>query len=69
MRVLKLQLNELLNSTIGQHGFWLKNHREVIEEDLKSGIVSFGLRKMVKRLDDWQSDYVKSLYKKIEGSN
>lgn len=69
MSALEHQLNQLLESTISQHGYWLKNHREIIEEDLKSGIVSFGLKKMIERLDDYQSPYVKNLYKKIKEAN
>lgn len=68
MKVLELQLNDLLESSTGQHGYWLVNHREVIEEDLKSGIVTFGLGKMAEKLDDYKSPYVRNLYKKIEAS-
>lgn len=65
MIVLRQQLEELLEFSISQHGFWLINHREIIEEDLKSGIVSYGLKGMQQRLTDYQSPYVKHLYKKI----
>lgn len=69
MNTLDYQFKELLDSSESQHGFWLKNHREAIEEMLKSGIATFGLRKMIEKLDDWQSPYVTSLYKKIKSSN
>lgn len=68
MKVLEHQLDELLESSTGQHGYWLVNHKEIIQEDLKSGIVTVGLRKMTEKLDDYKSDYVNGLYKKIEES-
>lgn len=68
MKVLDDQLETLLNYSISQHGYWLKNHREAIEDDLKSGIVRFGLRGMQQRLDDYRGKDCLYLYKKIEAS-
>ena len=66
MKVLDTQLNELLKSTVSQHGYWLINHSDIIEADLKSGIVRYGLSKMIDMLDDHESPYINNLYEKIE---
>lgn len=63
-RVLEYQLEDLLNASISGHGFWLVNHREIIEEDLKSGIVRFGVRRMLEKLDD--EEFYRPIYAKIE---
>lgn len=68
MSVLEQQFDELLDSTISQHGYWLINHSEVIESNLKSGIVTHGLKKMIVLLNDINSQGVKHLYKMIEQS-
>jgi len=66
MTVLEDQLYELLDYSESQHGYWLKNHLAVIKSDLESGIVTYGLKGMKARLDDYQGQYTQHLYKMIE---
>ncbi len=62
------QIDKLLDATSGQHGFWLINHREYIEEDLESLLAWHrgGLRGAIVHLNDIDSDFVKNLYAKID---
>jgi len=62
------ELEKLLRSTTGQHGYWLINHQNIVEETLIAGLKQFGLSEMVKKLDNWRSDYVNQLYKRIEAT-
>lgn len=60
------ELDALLQTTIGQHGYWLANNVEHIRSELERGLTHYGLADMVRKLDDWQSNYVQQLYAKIE---
>lgn len=66
MTVLEDQLGQLLDHSISRHGYWLKNNIETIKSDLESGIVSYGLKGMIARLDDFEGAYTQRLYDKIE---
>jgi len=68
MTVLETQLNELLEHSISVHGYWLKNHADLIGDTLRSGIVSYGLSNMKQRIDDWQSPYMKNIYNIIDSN-
>lgn len=64
---MQTQLDQLLERTSGSHGFWLINHVEYIKDDLDELLNQYGgIHTAVKKLNDIHSDYVKSLYTKIE---
>ena len=56
---------QLLNISTGQHGFWLVNHSEIIESDLKDLLRRFGLTVAASILNEIDNPIVKNLYKKI----
>ena len=61
------QIEKLLDATSGQHGFWLINHIEYIREDLAFLLKWHrGLTGAIVHLNDIDSDFVKSLYAKID---
>ncbi len=62
----KTKLDQLLNISISQHGYWLVNHREVIEDDLKDLLNRFGLITTASILNEIDNPIVIKLYKKIE---
>ena len=53
------KLDQLLEISISQHGYWLKNHREVIEEDLKQLLNRFGLITTASILNELDNPIVK----------
>lgn len=59
-------MTQLLDRTSGQHGFWLINNFRFIADDLYELLEKHSLRDAIDIVNDYQSDYMKSLYKKIE---
>lgn len=60
------QLEQLLISTSGQHGFWLSNHIEIIESDLNELLSKHGLIKACSILNETGNPITSAIYKKIE---
>lgn len=62
----KSGVEALLKTTIGQHGFWLVNHKEHIIEILESMLKIYGQRDAAKLLNNLDHQIVKEIYATIE---
>ena len=60
---MKTELKQLLNITTDLHGFWLINHQELIEHQLKSDLQKFGFSEMTLKLKN--PEYCTPLYHSI----
>ena len=61
-------MQQLLDKTSSVHGFWLINHFEIIADDLYDILDKNLLNIAILIVNDYQSDYMKNLYRKIEAS-
>lgn len=62
-------MTQLLDKTSSQHGFWLINHFAIISDDLYELLNQHSLRDAIDIVNDYQSDYMKNLYKKIDDAH
>ena len=63
---MKSDIERLLDATSSQHGFWLINNVQYIEEDLTFLLKWHrGVRGAIAHLNDIESDFVKTIYAKI----
>lgn len=62
------QINDLLRSSISQHGYKLINNQEIIKNDLKGALRSFGLITTKKLLNDKKNPLTMAIYQKIKES-
>lgn len=61
-------MEKLLETTIGQHGYWLGNNLDIIREELQNKLRTNGHKETARLLDDYNSPFVRSLYKKIKAN-
>lgn len=60
------QLDQLLNSSLSQHGYWLINHKSVILGDMMELLEKQGLQQAILTVNDLKSNFGKAVYKKID---
>jgi hypothetical protein len=56
----------LLEKSIDSHGFWLMNHRDLIKEEMTELASKNTMREAINILNNVNSEFVKSIYQKIE---
>lgn len=60
------QLQQVLEASTGQHGYWLVSHKEVIAEALQHYITKFGKDKVMQELHKPENNICASLYTLID---
>lgn len=60
------QIEKVLDSTIHQHGYWLKNHDTLVHGLIGESIQKIGVTDTIKALDDMDGELHTNVYKTIE---
>ena len=60
------QLDRLFNEAISQHGYWLINHRSIIEGDMQAALNLWGFDKTMQKVHEVSNIMLACMYDRID---